>query len=71
MTIGPGRYDDLCTLVRKKSRAQGVLVLILGGNKGPGFSCQADPLLMTVIPELLESVARQIRQDTIRENAGL
>ena len=61
MPIGPGKYDDLCTLVRKKAKAQAAIVIIVGGEKGEGFSCQ------TVLPafdiaEALENVAKQMRQ---------
>ena len=61
MAVGPGKYDDLCTEVRKKAKAQGALVIILGGERGHGFSCQA-PLPMTMmLPDMLEDIARQIR----------
>src|SRR5205085_1646492 len=41
MAIGPGQYDDLCTRVREESQAQAVVLIVLGGNKGNGFSMQA------------------------------
>jgi hypothetical protein len=63
MATGPGRYDDLATLVREKSSAQGVLVAVIGGDKGMGFSVQATPETLLVLPELLEQIARQIRRD--------
>jgi len=56
----------MCTLVRERvgitdGTGGGVLVIVLGGNKGSGFACQADPLVTLVLPELLEEVVRQIR----------
>ena len=67
MPIGPGKYDDICTTARKQTGAQGCLLIILGGDKGNGFSCQADPMTTFTLPDLLEDIARQIRRDF---NAG-
>jgi hypothetical protein len=41
MTIGPGKYDDQATAVQKATNAAGVIVIVIGGDKGAGFSCQA------------------------------
>jgi hypothetical protein len=41
----------------------GVIVIVLGGNKGNGFSCQADLRTTLLLPDLLEQIARQIRGD--------
>lgn len=65
MAFGPGKYDDLCTDVRLKTHAHGVLLIVLGGDKGTGFSCQATAATTLALPDLLEDVARQIRQDGI------
>jgi hypothetical protein len=65
MAFGPGKYDDLCTDVREKAKAEGVLLIILGGEKGPGFACQASPEITLVLPDILEDVAAQIRRDGI------
>lgn len=68
MPIGPGKYDDLCTMVREKvgidvsANGGGVIVIVLGGNKGNGFACQADVQTTLLLPDMLESVAKQIRQ---------
>jgi len=68
MPLGPGKYDDLCTTVYKRAGIKGeggVIVLVLGGNKGNGFSCQADAVTTLALPEMLESLAKQIR-DSLR-----
>jgi len=62
MPIGPGKYDDLCTSVREKTGGS-VLLIVVGGERGPGFSCQADLETMKMLPDMLEHVAKQIRQD--------
>ena len=65
MSWGPGKYDDLCSLVRDKSGASSVLLVILDGNKGNGFSCQTDLAGTLALPDLLEMVAKQIREHGI------
>jgi len=67
MALGPGKYDDLCTLVREQvglgeDPGGGVIVIVVGGNKGSGFSCQADLRTTLGLPDLLEEIARQIRE---------
>jgi hypothetical protein len=66
--IGPGQYDDLCTLVRDKSNATGAIIIVIDGAQGSGFSCQCTTGVLSKLPELLESLARQIRRD--RQNNG-
>jgi hypothetical protein len=60
VAIGPGKYDGLCTLVRETAKAEGVLLMILGGDKGDGFSCQADLMTTAALPKMLRSIANQI-----------
>jgi hypothetical protein len=62
MAIGPGKYDDLCTMVREKAEAEGAIVIVFGGKRGSGFSCQADLEATLRLPDILESVAKQIRE---------
>jgi hypothetical protein len=63
MPIGPGKYDELCTQVREQTKARGVLLIVIAGDRGMGFSCQADLETTLTLPELLEAIARQIRAD--------
>jgi hypothetical protein len=66
MAIGPGKYDDICTMVRERvgigDKGGGVIVIVFGGNRGNGFSCQADLATTLALPEVLEETARQIRR---------
>jgi len=62
----PGKYDDLCTYVREQSDAAAAVVIIVGGNKGHGFSVQAFADVTPQLPEMLESIARQMRKDMPR-----
>lgn len=67
MALGPGKYDDLCSYVSEQTgiafTGGGVIVIVIGGNRGNGFACQADLATTMAVPDLLESVAQQIRDD--------
>lgn len=62
MALGPGKYDDLCTAARVAAKAPcAVLLMVIGGERGDGFSLQAiDYDLTADLPALLRSIARQI-----------
>lgn len=64
MAQGPGKYDDLCTQVREQAKADGAVLMILGGEYGNGFSVQADFLAMLQLPSVLRMMADQIEKDT-------
>jgi len=65
--IGPGRHDDLCTMVREQlgiGDVGGVLLIVVDPRPSHGgFSCQADLTTTMALPEILEAVAQQIRED--------
>lgn len=62
MPIGPGTYDDICTKVRNETEAQVVIVAVIGGNKGTGFSVQSHGRDVTAdLPRILETIAAEIR----------
>jgi hypothetical protein len=60
MPLGPGKYDDDCTLVRERNQADGVLIIVFGGAKGTGFAAQLNGLLTLLTPQILRDVAKQI-----------
>ena len=65
MAVGAGKYDDLATLVREKANATGVVVVVLGGDQGNGFSVQIEEGAIDVegLARLLEHMAKQMRAD--------
>jgi hypothetical protein len=65
MALGPGKYDDLCTMVREQAKAKGAVIIVLDGEHGKGFSCQADLRATLALPDILESVARQMRESGV------
>ncbi|MDD1627704.1 MAG: hypothetical protein LUQ26_09580 [Methylococcaceae bacterium] len=63
MADGPGIYDFICTQVREQTSAKGVVILIIDGAIGSGFSVQTSSLeLNDALPAVLEDMARQIRE---------
>lgn len=67
MPMGPGKYDDICTMARRQAGISdtglgAAIVIIIGGNLGSGFSCQADPATTLALPDMLENVAREMRK---------
>lgn len=62
MALGPGKYDAEVTELRERLKADGVILLVFGGERGNGFSAQL-PLQHTLaMPQILEQVAQQIRE---------
>lgn len=61
--IGPGKYDDLTTDVREKAQAAGVLLIVIGGNRGHGFSAQISASVARAVPAILRNLADQIEGD--------
>lgn len=70
MALGPGKYDELCTYVRLQASAAGAIVIVFGGDKGTGFSMQAEPALTLTVPAILERVAREIRESLEAEGSA-
>lgn len=63
MAIGPGKYDDVCTQVREQLEAAGVILVVIGGKKGNGFSVQGTLQVIATLPDTLEHMAREMRKD--------
>jgi hypothetical protein len=60
MSLGPGRYNEVATYVRKRVNAKGVVLIIMEGDKGEGFEVQAPLPIVLGLPKLLREVADQI-----------
>ena len=64
MALGPGKYDEITTEVRNTTEAHGVILIVVGGNLGSGFSVQTmDRRFAEMIPALLRNMAEQIEND--------
>jgi hypothetical protein len=63
MALGPGKYDDIATSVRLRAEAAGVIVIVVRGKHGAGFSVQATAEITAALPQLLRRVADDIEAD--------
>jgi hypothetical protein len=65
MTVGPGKYDDLCTHVREEAQAVGSVVVVIQGKYGSGFSVQIPETRdhQRALVNSLRLVADQIEED--------
>jgi len=59
----PGKYDDICAMVREATGAEGVIIAIVRGNLGSGFSVQATPDVLHSLPDALEMVVGEMRKE--------
>ena len=63
ITDAVSRYDPECTAVRIDTHAQGVVLMILGGYKGSGFTIQmVDPSFLPSIAQALRAAADDIER---------
>jgi len=63
MPPGPGKYDEIATMVRKLTEAESVIVMVVKGNQGDGFSVQSASLNFVVgLPTVLRQMADSIEQ---------
>ena len=67
MPIGPGKYDDACTAARESTDAAAVILIVLDGRHGSGFSVQANLATTFALPQIL----RRAADDIERTNAAL
>jgi hypothetical protein len=61
--IGPGKYDDLATEARERAKATGVILIVIQGEHGSGFSCQANLQVTLELPKMLREMADEIEKD--------
>jgi hypothetical protein len=61
--LGPGKYDYATTVALELTQAQAVVLIVVGGKYGSGFSVQA--IARSIPPfklaEMLENTARELR----------
>ncbi len=64
--IGGGKYDKEATDARAACAAEGVMLIVLNGKDGSGFSVQLPPHAVARIPVVLRQMADQIEADVNR-----
>src|SRR5579872_7407390 len=66
--IGQGKYSELCEAMVRAAEAEGVVLIVLGGNRGLGFRVamieeKVKSGKMGQIPDVLRAVAEVIGKD--------
>lgn len=65
MPVGHGKYDSYSQRIISETHAETVIVAIIGGLKGNGFSVSsADPDAHSKLPAMLRMMADQIEAST-------
>lgn len=60
---GEGKYDGSAEMLLARLDAKAVLVGVIEGNKGNGFSvCTKEALVLVKLPEILRNMADQLEQ---------
>jgi hypothetical protein len=63
MAKGPGKYDNICTTAREAAQADSVVLIVLNGVHGSGFSVQSSARLdQHSLADLLEIVVNAMRE---------
>lgn len=65
-----GKYDDLCEAMLRATNAKAVMLVVVEGTLGTGFSLSVvqnaeTKLILARFPHALETVAEQITKDAI------
>lgn len=69
MPIGPGRYDNECQTIHETSKADVVMLLIVNGDKGSGFSLSSKEYkFIKEMPAMLRYMAEKIEADLAKVN---
>lgn len=63
MSQGPGKYDDIAQKLQEEHDADGVIVIILNGDRGSGGSFKIDKTLASGLPKLLRDIANEMEED--------
>jgi len=64
VTAGPGIYDDEVTKIRERTQADGIVLIVLGGNRGSSFCCQLPMRDTGPLVAWLREIADHIEADT-------
>lgn len=64
--IGPGKYDEALTFARQQCGSSAAMLIVVKGESGPGFSCQADLESLVKLPSMLRFMADEIEADLKR-----
>jgi len=61
--LGESRYDAECKELFERLKADGVVLIILGGDKGNGCVSSVKPEVSMMLPDLLRGLAKHMEKD--------
>lgn len=65
--VGEGKYDDACTQARLATGGESVMLVVINGRQGHGFSVHStDPQFPEKIPLILREMADSIEKEVAR-----
>jgi hypothetical protein len=70
MAEGPGKYDNACTVARETTNAAAVILIVVGGELGHGFSIQGERGIVSRLPSMLREIASQIEKASDKGGNG-
>lgn len=62
MAIGPGKYDQEVTQLREQLKADGIMLVVIRGSRGSGFSAQLSLADTVDLPKALRDMAEQMEK---------
>lgn len=62
-----GRYDELAERALDETEATAVVVLVVNGKKGHGFSCSCDPSVAAHLHRSIPDLSRAVADDIERK----
>jgi hypothetical protein len=60
MPVGPSKYDSEVSELRARIKADGIVLIVFGGDRGPGFCTQLSFEMTLATPKILRELAQQI-----------
>jgi len=73
MTMGQDmdiKYEAVSKVVSRMTKGEAVVLIVLNGNDGTGYSILAESGLRELLPILLRKVATQISTDNVPSGVG-
>lgn len=67
--IGPGKYDDLATILRKNTNAKGVVLVVIHGERGSGMSSQVEDRYKSLVPDILRLAADEMERELAEQTS--
>lgn len=67
---GGGRFNDVAKVLREEFRADGVILVVLGGIRGSAFEAQIPLECASKVIPILRQIADEMEEDIVRLTSG-